>query len=59
MQFNIAVLLGDGVGPEVASEAIKLMEAVGKKFGHNFQFQHGLVGGASIDVHGVALTKKR
>ncbi|HEX7364881.1 MAG TPA: 3-isopropylmalate dehydrogenase, partial [Dehalococcoidia bacterium] len=42
--------------PEVATEAIKVMEAVGKKYGHSFKFQHGLVGGASIDAHGVALT---
>lgn len=56
MQFKITALLGDGVGPEVATEAIKVMEAVGKKYGHSFKFQHGLVGGASIDAHGVALT---
>jgi 3-isopropylmalate dehydrogenase len=55
MQFNIAALLGDGVGPEVVTEAIRVLEAVGKKFGHSFQFQHGLVGGAAIDAHGVAL----
>jgi len=48
--------LGDGVGPEVATEAIKVLEAVGKKYGHSFQFNHGLVGGASIDAHDVALT---
>jgi 3-isopropylmalate dehydrogenase len=55
MQFNVAALLGDGVGPEVATEAIKVLEAVGRKFGHSFQFHHGLVGGAAIDAHGVAL----
>jgi 3-isopropylmalate dehydrogenase len=58
VQFKIAALLGDGVGPEVATEAIKVLEAVGKKFGHTFEFQHGLVGGASIDAHGVALTEE-
>ncbi len=56
MQFHITALLGDGVGPEVATEAIKVLEAVGKKYGHSFQFNHGLVGGASIDAHDVALT---
>jgi 3-isopropylmalate dehydrogenase len=55
MQFNVAALLGDGVGPEVATEAIKVLESVGRKFGHSFQFHHGLVGGAAIDTHGVAL----
>src|SRR4030043_1839707 len=55
MQFNVAALLGDGVGPEVATEAIRVLEAVGRKFGHSFQFHHDLVGGAAIDAHGVAL----
>lgn len=57
MQFKVATLLGDGVGPEVGTEAIKVLEAVGKKFGHSFQFQRGLVGGESIDVSGTALTE--
>jgi 3-isopropylmalate dehydrogenase len=56
VQFNIAALLGDGVGPEVATESIKVLEAMGRKFGHSFQFHQGLVGGAAIDAHGVALT---
>ena len=58
MQFNIAALLGDGVGPEVATEAIKVLEAVGKKFGHSFQFHRGLIGGVAIDACGVALTEE-
>jgi 3-isopropylmalate dehydrogenase len=58
MQFNIAALLGDGIGPEVATEAIKVLEVVGKKFGHSFQFHHGLVGGVAIDAFGVALTEE-
>ncbi len=58
MQFDIAALPGDGVGPEVATEAIKVLEAVGKKFGHGCQFHHGLVGGAAIDAYGVALTEE-
>ena len=58
MQFKIAALLGDGVGPEVGTEAIKALEAVGKKFSHNFKFHHGLVGGAAIDAHGVALAEE-
>jgi 3-isopropylmalate dehydrogenase len=57
LQFKVATLLGDGVGPEVGTEAIKVLEAVGKKFGHSFQFQRGLVGGESIDASGVALTE--
>jgi 3-isopropylmalate dehydrogenase len=58
VQFNVAALLGDGVGPEVATESIRVLEAVGKKFGHSFQFHQGLVGGAAIDAHGVALTEE-
>jgi len=58
VQFNVAVLLGDGIGPEVATEAIKALEAVGRRFGHSFQFHHGLIGGAAIDASGVALTDK-
>jgi 3-isopropylmalate dehydrogenase len=58
VQFNVAALLGDGVGPEVATEAIRALEAVGRKFGHKFQFHYGLVGGAAIDAHGVSLTEE-
>ncbi len=55
MQFNLAVLPGDGVGPEVTSEAIKVLQAIGNRFGHNFDLHYGLVGGVAIDETGVAL----
>ncbi len=55
MQFNLAVLPGDGVGPEVTYEAIKVLQAAGKKFGHDFNLQYGLVGGVAIDETGAAL----
>jgi 3-isopropylmalate dehydrogenase len=55
MQFELAVLLGDGVGPEVAKEAIRVLQAVGGKFGHTFNLRHGLVGGVAIDETGTAL----
>ena len=58
MEFNIATLLGDGVGPEVANEAINVLEAIGKKYNHGFKFHDGLIGGAAIDVHGVALANE-
>lgn len=58
MKFNIAVLPGDGVGPEVTAEAIKVLETVGRKFKHDFEFHYGLVGGAAIDKFGVALNKE-
>lgn len=55
MDFKIAVLPGDGVGPEVVAEAIKVLEAVGQRFGHKFEYREGLIGGAAIDAQGVAL----
>jgi 3-isopropylmalate dehydrogenase len=58
MEFKIAALPGDGVGPEVTVEAIKVLEAVGKKFGHSFKFQNGLIGGVAIDATGSALTEE-
>ena len=56
MNFKIAVLPGDGVGPEVTIETIHVLEAIGKKCGHVFHFESGLVGGAAIDATGSALT---
>jgi 3-isopropylmalate dehydrogenase len=56
MKFDIAVLPGDGVGPEVVAEALKVLETVGQRFGHQFNFREGLVGGAAIDASGEALT---
>lgn len=55
MQFKMAVLPGDGVGPEVANEAVKVLQAVGGKFGHDFNLQYGLIGGIAIDQQGTAL----
>ena len=57
MQFSLAVLPGDGVGPEVASEAIKVLRAIGKKFDHNFNLHYGLIGGVAIDETGTALAE--
>ncbi len=56
MQFNVAVLPGDGVGPEVTSEAIKVLQVAGKKFGHDFKLYPGLIGGVAIDEEGVAIS---
>jgi len=55
VDFKIAVLPGDGIGQEVTVEGVKVLEAVGRAFGHNFSLEHGDVGGISIDKHGVAL----
>ena len=55
--FNLAVLPGDGIGPEVNAEGVKVLQAIGNKFGHNFNLDYGLLGGASIDATGEALTQ--
>jgi 3-isopropylmalate dehydrogenase len=57
VQFDLTVLPGDGVGPEVASEAIKILQAIGRKYGHHFNLHYGLVGGIAIDETGSALSK--
>lgn len=56
MNANIGVIRGDGIGPEVVAEAIRVLDAVAKKYGHSFNYTDILMGGASIDVHGVPLT---
>jgi len=56
-EFNLAVLPGDGVGPEVTAEAVKVLQAVGKRFAHCFNPRYGLVGGVAIDHTGEALSK--
>jgi 3-isopropylmalate dehydrogenase len=58
MKYDIAVLPGDGIGPEVVAEATKVLEVIGRKFKHDFVFHPGDVGGVSIDKHGEALTKE-
>ena len=55
MNFRIAVLPGDGVGPEVTVEAVKVLEAVGRRFGHAFDLSTATVGGAAIDELGTPL----
>lgn len=58
MEFDIAVLPGDGIGPEVITQAIKVLQVVGEKFGHKFHFRAGLVGGSAIDKQGTALSEE-
>ena len=56
MKANIVVLPGDGIGPEVTTEAVRVLQSLAKKRGHEFTFVERLMGGCSIDAHGVALT---
>jgi len=58
VKFNIAVLPGDGVGPEVTAEGVKVLEVVAKTFGHELALHHGDIGGVAIDKYGVALTEE-
>jgi 3-isopropylmalate dehydrogenase len=51
----IAVLAGDGIGAEVTAEAVRALQAVAAKFGHQFEFESALIGGAAIDAAGVPL----
>lgn len=58
MNYNIVVLDGDGIGPEICSGAIKVLNAVSKKFNHTFNFTHKLIGGCAIDACGVPLPQE-
>ena len=57
MKYDLAVLPGDGIGPDVTTEGVKVLRAVGDKYGHKFNLRYGLVGGIAIDETGEALTK--
>ena len=56
MKLNICCIPGDGIGPEIVREAKKVLNRVAEKYGHEMSFTDILMGGASIDVHGVPLT---
>ncbi len=56
MKLKITCIPGDGIGPEIVAEAKKALDAVAEKYGHDMRYTDILMGGASIDVHGVPLT---
>ena len=56
MKLNIGIIKGDGIGPEIVTEAVKVLDKVGETFRHTCDYTELLLGGASIDVHGVPLT---
>ncbi len=58
MDFNIAVIPGDGIGPEIITEAKKVLDQIGSKYGHRFHYTEVLMGGVSIDATGEPLTKE-
>jgi len=53
--MKIAVLPGDGIGQEVTAEAVKVLDIISEKYGHTFEYEYALVGGAAVDAHGTAL----
>ena len=58
MNYHIATIPGDGIGPEIVREACKVLDQTGKVFGHTFQYTEVLMGGCSIDAYGVPLTEE-
>lgn len=58
MKFNVTLIPGDGIGPEIVREARKVLDKVGSKFGHTFNYTEILMGGCSIDAYGVPLTEE-
>ena len=56
MKCNLAVIKGDGIGPEIVTEAMKVLDKVGEVYGHTFDYDQILMGGCSIDATGVPLT---
>lgn len=58
MDYRIAVIPGDGIGPEIVREACKVLDRVGEAYGHKFQYTEVLMGGISIDTYGVPLTEE-
>lgn len=55
MNYHIAVIAGDGIGPEIVSSAIEVLHKVGARFGHEFSFTHVSAGGNAIDKYGIPL----
>lgn len=58
MECKIVTIPGDGIGPEIVREACKVLDKVGKVYGHTFRYTEVLMGGCSIDAYGVPLTKE-
>ena len=55
MKYTIALVKGDGIGPDIVNEAVKVLGKVGKKYGHEFDFVETLAGGSAIDKYGIPL----
>lgn len=58
MNFKLAVIPGDGIGPEIVDQAIKVLDRIGRKYGHKFEYNMLLAGGCAIDATGEPLPKE-
>ena len=58
MNYKIAVVPGDGIGPEVVGQAIRVLDKVGEKYGHTFEYTKVLAGGCAIDATGKCLPQE-
>ena len=58
MKYNIALLKGDGIGPEIVDSAVRVLTEVGKKYGHEFAFTPYDIGGVAIDKYGIPLPEE-
>lgn len=56
MKMNLGIIRGDGIGPEIVEEAVKVLDRIGEIYGHTYTYRELLLGGASIDKYGVPLT---
>jgi 3-isopropylmalate dehydrogenase len=56
LNFNITLLPGDGIGPEVVAEALRVLDVISSKYNHTFNYKERLMGGCSIDKYGTSLT---
>ncbi|MBR4071410.1 MAG: 3-isopropylmalate dehydrogenase, partial [Clostridia bacterium] len=58
MEMNIALLRGDGIGPEIVDSAVEVLKKIGEKYNHTFNFTPYLIGGSAIDACGEPLPKE-
>ena len=59
MTYNIALLKGDGIGPEIVDSAVRVLEVVAKKFGHKWNYTKVIAGGSAIDQFGKPLPEEQ
>ena len=58
MEKQIAVIPGDGIGPEIVKEAVKVLDVIAKKYGHRFVYTQVAAGGCAIDAYGTSLPQE-